>query len=177
MKWRRRCRAHRIRRILCAKERDRVALSRCKRLSRYFRHHRLDFVRWFDYRLFETSRTPRPDLPVTYPGQQFVNAIVALAIIGLGAWFVAATVQPPDAAHAIHLAAWAFPALLGVALLLGVLFVLPIGGADMPVVISLLNLFTGLAVAIAGFELGKLAPDHLRRACRCKRNAAYRTYG
>jgi NAD(P) transhydrogenase subunit beta len=95
--------------------------------------------------------------PITYPGQQFVNAIVALAILGLGAWLIIATTQPAAAMHAvsaIHLAAWAFPTLLGVALLLGVLFVLPIGGADMPVVISLLNSFTGLAVAIAGFELG-----------------------
>ena len=51
------------------------------------------------------------------------------------------------------LPAWAFLVLLAAALLLGVLFVLPIGGADMPVVISLLNSFTGLAVAITGFEL------------------------
>jgi NAD(P) transhydrogenase subunit beta len=43
--------------------------------------------------------------------------------------------------------------LVGLALLFGVLFVLPIGGADMPVVISLLNAFTGLAVAASGFEL------------------------
>ena len=43
--------------------------------------------------------------------------------------------------------------LIGLALLFGVLFVLPIGGADMPVVISLLNAFTGLAVAATGFEL------------------------
>ncbi len=51
------------------------------------------------------------------------------------------------------LPAWAFLALLLGALLLGVLFVLPIGGADMPVVISLLNSFTGVAVAITGFEI------------------------
>ena len=43
--------------------------------------------------------------------------------------------------------------LIGASLLFGVLFVLPIGGADMPVVISLLNAFTGLAVAAGGFEL------------------------
>src|SRR5207247_2848632 len=49
-------------------------------------------------------------------------------------------------------AAW-FLALLGVALLFGVLMVIPIGGADMPVVISLLNSFTGLAVAATGFAL------------------------
>src|SRR5581483_4331614 len=56
--------------------------------------------------------------PITYPGQQFVNAIVALLVLGLGAWFIIATIQPPNAIHAIHLAIWAFPALLGVALLL-----------------------------------------------------------
>ena len=48
---------------------------------------------------------------------------------------------------------WLLWVLVGLALLFGVLFVLPIGGADMPVVISLLNAFTGLAVAASGFEL------------------------
>ncbi|MDQ2992982.1 MAG: NAD(P)(+) transhydrogenase (Re/Si-specific) subunit beta, partial [Candidatus Eremiobacteraeota bacterium] len=83
--------------------------------------------------------------PITYPGQQIVNGLIALAVIGLAVWFVAT---------AGLAAPWAILALLGVALVLGVLFVLPIGGADMPVVISLLNSFTGLAVAITGFELG-----------------------
>ncbi len=82
--------------------------------------------------------------PVTYPAQQFVNALVLLAIVGLAAWFVITLGLLP---------AWAFLALLGCALLLGALFVLPIGGADMPVVISLLNSFTGVAVAITGFEI------------------------
>jgi H+-translocating NAD(P) transhydrogenase subunit beta len=82
--------------------------------------------------------------PVTYPGQQVVNAIIALGIIALGAWFIASGGT---------LAVWGFFLLLAAALALGVLFVLPIGGADMPVVISLLNSFTGLAVAIAGFEI------------------------
>ncbi|HZV76560.1 MAG TPA: NAD(P)(+) transhydrogenase (Re/Si-specific) subunit beta [Candidatus Babeliales bacterium] len=82
--------------------------------------------------------------PVTYPGQQIVNAAVLVAILGLAGWFVATLGTLP---------AWAFLTLLGAALLLGLLFVLPIGGADMPVVISLLNSFTGVAVAIAGFEL------------------------
>ena len=58
-----------------------------------------------------------------------------------------------------------FIALLA-ALLLGVLFVLPIGGADMPVVISLLNSFTGLAAAMTGFVLVEQRADHLRRAGR-----------
>jgi NAD(P) transhydrogenase subunit beta len=82
--------------------------------------------------------------PVTYPGQQIVNALVALGILTLGAWFVVTLGMLP---------VWGFVALMAAALLLGVLFVLPIGGADMPVVISLLNSFTGLAVAITGFEI------------------------
>jgi NAD(P) transhydrogenase subunit beta len=82
--------------------------------------------------------------PVTYPGQQIVNAIVLLAILGLGGWFVVTLGVLP---------LWAFGVMMLAALVLGVLFVLPIGGADMPVVISLLNSFTGLAVAITGFEL------------------------
>ncbi len=82
--------------------------------------------------------------PVTYRGQQFVNGIVALAIAGLAAWImISLGVQP----------AWAYGVMVALALVLGVMFVLPIGGADMPVVISLLNSFTGLAVAITGFEL------------------------
>jgi NAD(P) transhydrogenase subunit beta len=82
--------------------------------------------------------------PITYPGQQLVNFVVLLALLGLAAWFVATLGALPG---------WAFVALLLGALLLGVLFVLPIGGADMPVVISLLNSFTGVAVAITGFEI------------------------
>jgi NAD(P) transhydrogenase subunit beta len=82
--------------------------------------------------------------PVTYPGQQVVNAIVALAIVALGIWFIASGGTLPI---------WGFFLLLAAALALGVLFVMPIGGADMPVVISLLNSFTGLAVAVAGFEI------------------------
>ncbi|MDE2483486.1 MAG: NAD(P)(+) transhydrogenase (Re/Si-specific) subunit beta [bacterium] len=82
--------------------------------------------------------------PITYPGQQVVNALILLAILGIGGWFVATGGALPIGA---------FYALLAAALALGVLFVLPIGGADMPVVISLLNSFTGLAVAITGFEI------------------------
>ena len=82
--------------------------------------------------------------PITYPGQQVVNAIIALGIVALGIWFVASGGTLPI---------WGFFVLLAAALALGVLFVMPIGGADMPVVISLLNSFTGLAVAVAGFEI------------------------
>lgn len=82
--------------------------------------------------------------PVTYPGQQVVNAIVALAILAMLALFVA---------HLGDVPPWVYPGLVVAALVFGVLFALPIGGADMPVVISLLNSATGVAVAITGFEL------------------------
>ncbi len=81
--------------------------------------------------------------PITYPLQQPVNAVVAAAIVVLGVLVVVSGVGV--------VALW-FVLLL--ALVLGVAFVLPIGGADMPVVISLLNAFTGLAVAGDGFVLG-----------------------
>ena len=65
-------------------------------------------------------------------------------MVALGAWFIVSAGTLP---------VWGFFLLLAAALALGVLFVMPIGGADMPVVISLLNSFTGLAVAVAGFEI------------------------
>ena len=80
--------------------------------------------------------------PIQYPGQQVVNALIALVIV-VSAVAVCASYMPEAA----------FYVLLVAALLLGVLFVLPIGGADMPVVISLLNAFTGLAAAMTGFVL------------------------
>ncbi len=81
--------------------------------------------------------------PITYPGQQPVNGAVAAAIVVVGVLVVVGTLSSP--------ALWL---LLLLALILGVAFVLPIGGADMPVVISLLNAFTGLAVAGDGFVVG-----------------------
>ena len=80
--------------------------------------------------------------PITYGGQQAINAVVGVAILGV---FVAALVT-----GTISLV-WAMAIL---ALGLGVIFTLPIGGADVPVLISLLNAFTGLAVAASGFTLG-----------------------
>jgi len=84
--------------------------------------------------------------PITYPGQQLVNGLIAAAIIG----FVIAVL-------AIASIPFSFLSLMVLALILGVAFVLPIGGADMPVVISLLNAFTGLAVAASGFTLNNFA--------------------
>ncbi len=83
--------------------------------------------------------------PVTYKGQQVVNAIVAVAILALG--LILIVVQPGDA----HMTVLVVMAVL--ALVLGVAITMPIGGADMPVVISLLNSFTGLAAASTGFVL------------------------
>jgi len=80
--------------------------------------------------------------PITYTGQQFVNGALFLLALGCGIALVAG-VQVE----------WLLWVTIGSSLIFGVLFVLPIGGADMPVVISLLNAFTGLAVALGGFEL------------------------
>jgi NAD(P) transhydrogenase subunit beta len=80
--------------------------------------------------------------PITYPGQQFVNAGLFLGCIAAGVALVSGVQDE-----------WLLWILVAGASVFGVLFVLPIGGADMPVVISLLNAFTGLAVAVGGFEL------------------------
>jgi proton-translocating NAD(P)+ transhydrogenase subunit beta len=80
--------------------------------------------------------------PIVYPLQQPLNAALFVAALAAGI-AIAAGVEKQ----------WLIWALVGGSLLFGVLFVLPIGGADMPVVISLLNAFTGLAAAATGFEL------------------------
>jgi NAD(P) transhydrogenase subunit beta len=79
--------------------------------------------------------------PITYPGQQVINALVGLAIGAL----IVVSLLTGDIVFVY--------VLLLLALGLGVIFVLPIGGADVPVLISLLNSFTGLAVAASGFVL------------------------
>ncbi|WP_433853747.1 NAD(P)(+) transhydrogenase (Re/Si-specific) subunit beta [Stenotrophomonas nitritireducens] len=87
----------------------------------------------------------RLDKRVTFPGQQAFNLLVAVAMVALGAW-AAISLQPV-----------AIIAFFVAALALGVLMTLPIGGADMPVVISLYNAFTGLAVSFEGYVLGNEA--------------------
>jgi NAD(P) transhydrogenase subunit beta len=82
-----------------------------------------------------------PGRPITFAGQQLVNGLLFAALLGVGV-----------AAGSTEQGIWMVLLLLG-ALLFGVMLVLPIGGADMPVVISLLNAFTGLAAASAGFVL------------------------
>jgi NAD(P) transhydrogenase subunit beta len=80
--------------------------------------------------------------PIVFPAQNVVNAAVVVAAATLGIAAVAG-VQGQ----------WVVVLLILLALLFGVMFVLPIGGADMPVVISLLNAFTGLAASATGFVL------------------------
>ncbi|HLX21385.1 MAG TPA: NAD(P)(+) transhydrogenase (Re/Si-specific) subunit beta [Gaiellaceae bacterium] len=80
--------------------------------------------------------------PITYPGQKVANLALLAACVVLGIVLVAGVQDE-----------WLLWVLVGGAAVFGILFVLPIGGADMPVVISLLNAFTGLAVAVGGFEL------------------------
>ena len=79
--------------------------------------------------------------PITYPGQQVINGLVGVAIVALAVATVLTDSVPLMIATAV------------LSLVLGIIFVLPIGGADVPVLISLLNSFTGLAVAASGFTL------------------------
>ena len=83
-----------------------------------------------------------------YRGQQIVNFLVLLATVVVGAWMI---VLHGDAPMQLVIAFFAL------ALAFGVLVTIPIGGADMPVVISLYNACTGLAVAFEGFVLGNAA--------------------
>jgi NAD(P) transhydrogenase subunit beta len=87
-----------------------------------------------------------PGRPIQFPGARAVNALLVAAALAAAVLVVA---RPQDVALLVLL--------LVASLALGVLMVLPIGGADAPVVVSLLNAFTGLAVAFAGFAIGNQA--------------------
>jgi NAD(P) transhydrogenase subunit beta len=88
--------------------------------------------------------------PLRFHGQQIFNGLVALVTLAIGGYIVAVT-------HGLITSSVATPQLIyiffGAALLFGVLLTMPIGGADMPVVISIYNAFTGLAVGLEGFVL------------------------
>ena len=79
--------------------------------------------------------------PVVFPGGRFVIAATLAGVLGTGAWTISSGGNTP------------LLVMGGLALLFGVLFVLPVGGADVPIVISLLNAFTGLTVAASGYVL------------------------
>ena len=79
--------------------------------------------------------------PVVFSGQHLLNLALALVMIGAGLWFVATQAWLP------------FWIMLAIAFVLGVLIIIPIGGADMPVVVSMLNSYSGWAAAGIGFSL------------------------
>jgi NAD(P) transhydrogenase subunit beta len=80
--------------------------------------------------------------PVVFPGARLLNGALAIVAVGGGAYLISGADS-----------GWALVAIVVAAFVLGVTMVLPIGGADMPVVISLLNALTGTAVAMAGFVI------------------------
>jgi NAD(P) transhydrogenase subunit beta len=83
-----------------------------------------------------------PQRPITYKGQNFVNFLLFAVAVVSAVWLV----MHPEAKQL-------FPVVVGVSLLFGILLVIPIGGADMPTVISLLNGYAGLSAAAMGFVL------------------------
>jgi NAD(P) transhydrogenase subunit beta len=88
--------------------------------------------------------------PVRVKGQQAFNGVVLLLTLAVGAFIVAGTQDTALLVVSLPTAIYAF---FGCALALGILMTLPIGGADMPVVISIFNAFTGLAVGLEGYVL------------------------
>jgi NAD(P) transhydrogenase subunit beta len=83
-----------------------------------------------------------PTRPTTYKGQNVVSLSMLTAAIVIGGWMV---VSPAPA--------WAFPAFIALSMGFGIMLVIPIGGADMPTVIALLNSYAGVAAAAMGFVL------------------------
>ncbi|HRZ01614.1 MAG TPA: NAD(P)(+) transhydrogenase (Re/Si-specific) subunit beta [Burkholderiaceae bacterium] len=88
----------------------------------------------YKFRLFQGA-------PVVFAGQHMVNLALAIAMLAAGVWFVATQSWTP------------FVLMLAIAFVLGVLIIIPIGGADMPVVVSMLNSYSGWAAAGIGFSL------------------------
>jgi NAD(P) transhydrogenase subunit beta len=84
-----------------------------------------------------------PGRPVTYPGQNAVNIALFVTTVGMLVYLVAHPAAGP-----------VFYAMIALAFVIGISMVLPIGGADMPVVISLLNSYAGLASSATGFAIG-----------------------
>ncbi len=83
--------------------------------------------------------------PVVFPGQHLLNLVIGIAMIGFGVWFFMA--GPTDNPWLPYIV------MTALAFLLGLLIIIPIGGADMPVVISMLNSYSGWAAAGIGFSL------------------------
>ncbi|MGB3753656.1 MAG: NAD(P)(+) transhydrogenase (Re/Si-specific) subunit beta [Parerythrobacter sp.] len=85
--------------------------------------------------------------PILLPGRHIVNLAILAAIVGLTALFAMTTPIP----------GWVFPLIVVLAFAVGFLLIIPIGGADMPVVVSMLNSYSGWAAAAMGFTLGNTA--------------------
>jgi H+-translocating NAD(P) transhydrogenase subunit beta len=83
-----------------------------------------------------------PQRPITFKGQNFFNLGMLAVAIGIAGYLV----HNPGATHL-------YPVMVGIALIFGIMLVIPIGGADMPTVISLLNSYAGLSAAAMGFVL------------------------
>src|SRR5579885_1218887 len=83
--------------------------------------------------------------PILLPARHFVNLLIAAAMVALIVWFV------------LHQPAWAFWAIAVLAFVFGITLIIPIGGAGMPVVISMLNSYSGWAAAGIGFTLENTA--------------------
>ena len=84
--------------------------------------------------------------PIVFPGQQFLNALIGISILGLAIYITAA----PDQINIFYI-------LIALSALIGIALTIPIGGADMPVVISLLNSYSGIADSSTGFVLNNNA--------------------
>jgi len=99
--------------------------------------------------------------PIRLPAYNVLNTLVMVAVLGVSGWFVYASGDAGNSsmietgadgrAHASSFAMIMLYVIFAAALVYGIMFTVPIGGADMPVVISLLNSFTGLAAAFGGF--------------------------
>ncbi len=89
--------------------------------------------------------------PVKFAGQHALNAAIALATLALGVHF------------AMTGSVWSLTLMTLLAFILGVTLIIPIGGADMPVIISMLNSYSGWAAAATGFTLGNKPAHHRRR--------------
>ena len=86
-----------------------------------------------------------PQRPVTYPLQNVLNIALLVVAVGIGIWLVNNPASP--------MAPMLFPIVIIIALMFGVLLIVPIGGADMPTVIAILNSYAGLAAVAMGFVL------------------------
>jgi NAD(P) transhydrogenase subunit beta len=82
--------------------------------------------------------------PIIFPGQKALSGLLFLSVVAMSTY----QLMTPESL------VWPFYAVVGVSLLLGILLVIPIGGADMPVVIALLNSYSGIAASMTGFVIG-----------------------